>query len=196
MNTEDLSELLPWYVNGSLTEAEKQRVDAWLAQSEQARAELAALRAIQQQIKHQGQAQASDLGWARLKRELNTPKAQPQWWRPAMASAAALVLCVQFIILARPAPAPDFTLLAAGQAGALSNGWLIQLELDANLRWEDLAATLTQHHARIVDGPSSIGILRIFIAKAQPGYTDRSQVESALGEMPGVVHAAIEAELP
>ena len=66
MNQQEFSELLPWYVNGTLSSNEQARVEAWLAQSSEARNELAVLQQLAHQIKSAAIPVASELGWQRL----------------------------------------------------------------------------------------------------------------------------------
>lgn len=193
MKPDDLSELLPWYVNGTLSEAERRQVDHWLAQSAEARAELMALQKLRDQLRTEPVPPASDLGWARLKRDINVSAPARQWWRPALAAAAGLVLCLQIVILARPAPEPGITLLSAGQPAVMGQGWLVQLELDDQLRWGELAAGLSDLNARLVDGPGSAGLVRVFVAQAGNDFADAAAVEAALAKLPGVLHVAVEA---
>lgn len=194
MKPEQFSELLPWYVNGTLSEAERRQVDDWLARSADARAELLALQQLRGQLRAEPVPLASDLGWARLRRDINAGTPVRQWWRPALAAAAGLVLCLQVVILARPAPDPGITLLSAGQPAIVGQGWLVQLELDDQLRWGALAGGLSALNARLVDGPGSAGLVRVFVARAGNDFADRAAVEAALARLPGVVHVAVEAE--
>lgn len=194
MKPNDLSELLPWYVNGTLAEEERAQVDAWLAQSPDARAELATLKAVHKQLHDQPVLPASDLGWARLKRDISATKPKRQWWQPALAAAAGLVVCLQVVILAQPAPEPTMTLLSAGSSAVAQEGWLVQLEIDDAISWGELAAALSGLNARLVDGPGSAGLVRVFVSKADSRFASREAVETQFSQLPGITHSAVEAE--
>ena len=192
MNPHPAEELLPWYVNGSLSDTERAQVDAWLAESAEARAELAALQAIHRQVRSEALPPASELGWARLRRDLEAP-AQTHWWRPALAAAAGLVLCLQVVILARPAPT-GMALLGGAVPAIEGSGWLVQLEFADDVSWGQLAEQLSALDARLVDGPGSVGLVRVFIPRISAAAADRAALEARLQSLPGVVHAAVEAE--
>jgi anti-sigma factor RsiW len=51
MNDEEIASLLPWYVNGTLSEAERSEVEALLARSNRARNELEFFRELSKQVK-------------------------------------------------------------------------------------------------------------------------------------------------
>ena len=70
MNDEEIASLLPWYINDTLSEAERGEVEALLERSSQARNELNFLLQLSQQIKNEPADQASELGWRRLQREI------------------------------------------------------------------------------------------------------------------------------
>ena len=123
------------------------------------------------------------------------PAASSSWWKPGLAAAAAFVLCLQVVVLTRQAPEPNVHLLSAEFGSISEPAWLIQLELDPALSWAHTTALLTTLNARLVDGPGSAGLVRILVAKNASAFKDRGALEDHLLTIPGVIHAAVEAEL-
>jgi hypothetical protein len=201
MNSTNLSELLPWYVNNTLSADERAQVDAWLATSPEAKAELAALQQLAQQIKAEALPEASDLGWQRLKRDMRAAPTQRNWWRPGLAAAAVLVMGLQVAVITRPEPQLNMQLLNSGVATSQdatspvsAPSWLVQIELDPALNWAQATELLTALNGRLVDGPGSAGLVRVLIPKQGEAFANKEALEDYLLALPGVNHAAVEAE--
>jgi len=195
MNDDELLALLPWYANGTLDEGERRAVDALLENSTEARAELAFTRQLAQQVQAEPPLQASDLGWQRLKREL---KAEPaaaasRWWRPGLAVAASLAAALQVAILVQPEETDPMQLLGQGSARSRVNHWLVQLEFREETSWQALSELLLELDARLVDGPSSIGLVRIAVPTGDR-FDSPDQLLQHLEAQSAVVHAALENE--
>jgi hypothetical protein len=85
--------LLPWYLSGTLTSAERQGVEAWLQADAQAAAELAAWSRLQEAVQSQPAAALPPDAWARLGTRLRAAPAAPRMRvLPAMAGALLLAL--------------------------------------------------------------------------------------------------------
>jgi anti-sigma factor RsiW len=203
MNEQELAALLPWYANGTLGEDEKHAVENWLAESRDARAQLAFIQTLARDVQSAPAAQASDLGWQRLKRELKnqrgseTPKAGKtagSWWRPGLAAAAAVVIALQIGILVQPQKEAANQHLLSGNPTALANHWLIQVEFRDETAWQSLSKLLLDLDARLIDGPSSIGLVRIAVPAGEGRFSSPDQLLDYLANQNTVVHAALESE--
>ena len=99
-----LEELLPFYVNHTLTGEEVQAVEAYIASSETAKQEVEYLKMLRQQVQAvNAAATPGELGERRLMRAIKDQQPAPRWWRPAMAAALAAIV-LQSVFLLRTLP--------------------------------------------------------------------------------------------
>ena len=76
-------ELLPWYVNGTLSPEERQRVEAHLDQCPSCRGEVQALRSLRREIKDVAEPSEEDLpGEVGIQRLLSAIENEPEQIRP------------------------------------------------------------------------------------------------------------------
>lgn len=202
MNNEtddDLRALLPWYLNGTLAADERVRVEALLQRSAAAREELAGLRQLApalkqaEQQRNHAQGAPAELGWARLQRSLQQEPvaARRDWWKPSLAAAAALVVALQLGILMRPAPTDvDWQLQSGGQQQVLSGGYRVQLRFVEHAQWQQVRGLLLEVDAVLVDGPSALGIVQVFVP-ADRRFADGQALLQWLQQQPVVQHAAL-----
>jgi anti-sigma factor RsiW len=202
MNSEtddDLRALLPWYLNGTLAADERVRVEALLQCSAAAREELAGLRQLApalkqaEQQRNQAQGAPTELGWARLQRSLQQEPAAARrdWWKPSLAAAAALVVALQLGILMRPASTDtDWQLQSGGPQQVLSGGYRVQLRFVEHAQWQQVRGLLLEVDAVLVDGPSALGIVQVFVP-ADRRFTDGQALLQWLQQQPVVQHAAL-----
>ena len=201
MNTElddrALLELLPWYLNGTLEGAELAAVEALLLRSAEAREELEVLRRLAAAVREQEQAHEAppfELGWARLQRSLqqearSTPRRD--WWKPGLATAAALVIALQLGILMRPAQVDsDWQLQSGGSEQVLSGGYRVQLRFVEHAQWQQIRALLLELDAVLVDGPSALGVVQVHVP-ADKRFRDGQALLQWLQQQAVVQHAAL-----
>lgn len=189
---EQILALMPWYVNGTLSDDEQAQVQDLLERSSEARAELDFLRTLQRQIRQEPLAAPSEIGWRRLQREI-TPRQgeQRRWYQPLMAAAAMLVIALQLTLLFRSDPEP-VELLGSHPSLAVEDAWVVQLRFQEDADWIAVMTLLTEMDARLVDGPSSLGLVRVAVAREGGAFGD---ADSALNWLRGqsiVEHAALE----
>ena len=169
----ELDQLLPWYVNGTLSDDERARVETYLAASAGAREEVELLRRLRDHVKESQPAQSpGELGLKRLQREIaaerkpaSTPAqaapagGSPGWWRPA-AIAAALVIAIQGALLFQTWQGGGVVDIAgSGQAGggiAVIEATFAPEATEAQIR-----AALQAIDGRLIDGPGALGVYRI-----------------------------------
>jgi anti-sigma factor RsiW len=183
------SELLPWLANGTLEGEERAAVEAHLADCDTCRSELQLLRELRETIRAEPLADAGDLGLQRLlqavRKERKAQSARPRWLIPA-AIAASLVIAVQAVMLLQPGPqAPVYAPLSGPSAGR----GVLQVEFMPEAREADLRNLLRDAGARIVDGPSAVGLYRLAVASGR----DPQQVLERLRSHKTLVrHVALE----
>ena len=191
----DLVALLPWFVNGTLGEEEARRVEALLARSPQARAEVALWTAMQRSARDSHETEVpAELGWRRLRREIRRQagegdagheSAAPRW-RRMLGTAAALVVCIQAVLLwqAYDRPGPGITLLEGGRTLEESPGTPAGLDLQVRFRdaaaWQEVALLLNSLDAQILHGPTALGLVTIRLA---PGAAGAASVDERLGRL-------------
>ena len=74
--SERLTELLPWYVNGTLADGDRRWVDEYLAEHPEARGELEWYVALQRQLRESMPETAPDIGLDRVMRRIEIEKAE------------------------------------------------------------------------------------------------------------------------
>jgi anti-sigma factor RsiW len=166
----DLQALLPWYVNGSLDEANRRDVEAWRAESEQAREQLAFWQSTAEEQRQSAAVAAEDVGLMRVRAKIqasrstarSAPPAQSglarlidwlrsDWMRPAFALAMLVVVVQAGLLLS-----PQFEQPSAPQyRGAAPN---------PTLTTPQLAADHTAFARVVFDSASTEGQLRFVLA--------------------------------
>ena len=158
--TQHPEELLPWYVNGTLSNSEKAEVERHIGQCEQCRAEIEMLQIIRDVAKQSAeQAPPAELGWKRLARDIKKEKSsisKRAWLRPALAAAIAIIV-LQSGLLAFFITKPD-TVQPLGQA---EPGVVLQLRFTPQTREQDMRKLLQKIDADFISGPGALDIYRV-----------------------------------
>lgn len=158
--TQHPEELLPWYVNGTLSDSEKTEVERHIGQCEQCRAEIEMLQIIRDVAKQSiEQAPPAELGWKRLARDIKKEKSslgKRAWLRPALA-AAIVVIVLQSGLLAFFITKPD-TVQPLGQTEA---GVVLQLRFAPQTKELDMRKLLQKIDADFISGPGALDIYRV-----------------------------------
>jgi hypothetical protein len=190
---EDISALLPWYVNGSIGEQERQRVDAHLVLCAGCRGDLA-----QEQLIYQGMTADTAVEYmpaASLKRlqarldgvviaappdpRADVPAAQqrrgrrPMRWQGLMAASVA-VMAVALSLLAADrwmqsrahASAPDYYTVTTPAPHA--PGEVIRAVFSPTITLVELQAILDGAQLRIVSGPTEAGVYSLAANSGRP----------------------------
>jgi anti-sigma factor RsiW len=164
--TEHPSEILPWYVNGSLNDAERELVKTHLATCAACQEEVVALESLQRNVKcMDSDAQSpGELGLARLKRRLRseTDTAETQsprrWLRPTLAAACVMIVLQAGLIWNMNHESRQDMQLLSGPVAAD-----IQVRFASHASEEQIRLLLQSIHGQIVDGPSALAIYHIRI---------------------------------
>lgn len=193
----DLKLLLPWYVNGTLSEEEHRRVEVYLETSPDARSEVAFLRALRRQVKEEradttpGELGPGELGLKRIQRRIaqehRSARPSAAWWRPA-AIAAALVILVQSAVLIETWQGVGTVMPAGGERRA---GAVLQVTFAPDATEQEIREILQAIEGSLDGGPGALGVYRIRLGEVEPG--DTASIERALRTLRGrsdiVTHA-------
>jgi len=174
------SDLLPWYANGTLDDAERRQVEAHLSDCPQCKEAITALKRLRTRVKDielQGQS-PGELGLVRLKRRIRSETASAanssrrRWLLPALAAAAIVIVAQAGLMLNINATNRQaMQLMSAPAAGD------IQVRFAPDARAGQIASLLQSIHGQIVAGPGALGVYHIRISAGDSGKKD---VEAAV----------------
>lgn len=169
-------DLLPWYVNGSLSAGEQQQVAAHLQGCEACRAEVELLRAMRDVSKQVTEPVPGEFAWQRLQRDMRQEKTMPaprrQWWLPSLAAAAVLVIAVQGVLLFNFTQEDGY-----GLAGGGHDGVVVQVKFNAQATEADIRALLHAAGAEIIAGPGASGVYRLRLVAQDSGADLQARYE-------------------
>jgi anti-sigma factor RsiW len=169
----EIEELLPAYVNGSLTEPDRDVVERALADDPALQDELRFLEMLQDGLKARAAGPTPEgLGWHRLRRRIAGTSAAPpegrHWWRQAAAVAAAVIILAQGGLLWQAYDEDAGYEMLAGESEAQLQ---VRFVPDASAR--QIAALLISEDLEIVSGPGAAGVYRLRTAtSATPAEID------------------------
>jgi hypothetical protein len=164
MNTEQHpQDLLPWYINGSLSEQEQQEVELHLQQCSECRDEVELLQAMQSVAKQPSESLPSQFAWHRLQRDMRqdtqTSPAKPRRWGLSLAAAAAVaVIAIQGVLLLNISQQDNYQL-----AGHELEGVVLQVRFNPDATEQAIREALQGIDAEIVTGPGAAGVYRIHV---------------------------------
>jgi anti-sigma factor RsiW len=174
---DETAALLPWYLNGTLDDAERARVEAWLRAAPEHEAELAMWRAVQAEARNAPPAPVFDeLAWRRLRAQLPAGR-RTTWLKVAAAASVLIIAGLQTTILVRDGDEVHRPLSETPAA----DQWRLQVRFDEAATLQQIAALLDRHEAQIVAGPSALGLYTIAIAKGSSS-TPQPLLESLRAE--------------
>ncbi|ABV95155.1 hypothetical protein Dshi_3422 [Dinoroseobacter shibae DFL 12 = DSM 16493] len=165
-NTE-LQELLPFWVNGSLDEADSARVAEAVARDPALQQEAALLRAMRASLKqtHEAHTGPGEFGLARLHRSLDADASVPQKanppqralaWGVGSALAASLATVLVLGLQGGSGPEPLYE-QASGEPAAM----VVTFSPEASVA--EISALVRDSGLTIIDGPSSLGLFRMIL---------------------------------
>jgi len=181
------TELLPWLANGTLQGAEQDAVKRHVDGCAECQNELNLLLRLRTTIQSETLPEgAGELGLQRLLRQVGKKSKSPRRWWLSAALAASLVIGVQTVMLLQRVPDES---LYTPLSGPTAREGVLQVEFMPEAREADLRELLRASGARIVDGPSAVGLYRLAI---QPG-SDPDQVLRRLRERTDLIrHITLE----
>lgn len=164
-----VSELLPWYANGTLPDAQRSEVERHLGGCEHCRAELAWITRLGADVKAATPRPAGDLGLSRFLERIAPEsnvlplrrRERPRWLVPALALAAS-VLVAQTLVIGVLLHDRQQTLHTLGGPG-VAQGTLLQVTFTPQATEAQIRLLLASVEARIVDGPGALGVYTVSV---------------------------------
>lgn len=180
MVNENLTELLPLYLNDQLSASDTEVVRQALEEDDALQQELTFLQSIKDSIKKEDISSPADLGWMKLKRDIAAEQKgaeqiamsaaeskKPGWWKTA-AVAASIALVVQSGFLVQQyATQPEAYQLLSGEELRQA----LKVKFNAGVSESDIRALLLNLQGNIVKGPSAVGIYHIHFEDKQKAMT-------------------------
>ncbi|HXV08338.1 MAG TPA: zf-HC2 domain-containing protein [Burkholderiales bacterium] len=175
-----VSELLPWYANGTLPAAQRSEVDRHVGACERCRAELAWIARLRADVQAATPQPAGDLGLSRFLERIAPEsnvlplrrRERPRWLMPALALAAS-VLVAQTLVIGVLLHDRQQTLHTLGGSG-VARGALLQVTFAPQATEEQIRTLLASVDARIVDGPGALGVYTLSVAPERADATVRA----------------------
>jgi len=184
-NDQKYFELLPWYVNNTLSPEERQNVELWLEHSVAGRKEVVLLTRLQEETRRAVEPfQATDFGWQQMKRKIHAESSPPAKQSPSMfgklaAIAATVIIGIQTMLLVGQHNQLESTRLLSGSptvTNQAQNQYLMQMQFRRGASFEQVAEFLQMSQARIIDGPSALNLVTVSIAQNNlPDNIDNQQ---------------------
>jgi hypothetical protein len=205
---QELSQLLPWYVNKSLHSDELKAVESHINGCLACKREVIQLNKLAQAVKHEGILDsAENVSFARLRMRLHgqqpdaTIHQQPgqpavpgnvvqinaqaknrinSWYRPALAMAAAVLLSVIFIMpMSVNNPGNnDFRTLSNGEYEKAINADEIRVVFADGIDLQQKNAIVGRVHGQIIDNPTAQGVYTVRLESASDVKHTLAVIES------------------
>ncbi len=163
-------ELLPWYINGSLSAAEQQSVDSHVQSCEHCQSEIAFLKVIREQVQStEALAGPGDLTKLRFMNDIKKAKKDKKrtvaanWWQMGLSVAAVLVISVQAIMILKVGPDQSSTTPTTAKIDPASKMQLAGYGKDNQLKLRfqpqasitEINTVLNAVNASITEGPDA-----------------------------------------
>lgn len=173
-------ELLPWYVNGTLSKADAEWVAEYVRTHPEAQAELSWYQSLQTKIREDVPAVPADVGYAKFMQRVRAEQPAPRTVKAPTMGERLRGFLGSFSVTPRLAFATAIILVQAGIIGKLlldgglggtnpyaevrstsqpvhANGDLIRLSFRPDARESDIRFALVSVGATIIDGPTQLG---------------------------------------
>jgi hypothetical protein len=177
-------ELLPFYVNGTLAEADRAWVDDYLREHPKAAAELGWYRSLQARLREDAPAVSSEIGLERAIGRIRTEGPAPElprrasatqpsrlsslreWLsslvpqpalKPAFAGALAVVALQAVVIVQLLGEREDTTEIRAVQGTVTDQGPYLKVNFKADAREADIRLLLVEVNGSLAAGPGQLG---------------------------------------
>lgn len=165
LTEKECRELLPWYVNGTLSADETQAVEALLQDSETLRAEVEKLKCLKENLPEPQRFPGSELGWRILQKQIRADRinAKSPQWKSYIAIAAMLVITLQIGLFAlmQKEPSTNVQLLGGQSVLVQSEQLLLQVQIAPDASWQEVTEIFSALNASIVQGPSAMGVIYV-----------------------------------
>ena len=208
-------ELLPFYVNGTLPEADRAWVDAYLREHPVAGAELQWVQSLQTKLREDVPAVSSEIGMERALGRIRTEGPKPkqarraavpslmtrigEWvasivpqpmLKPAFAGAVALVaLQAVAIVHLLGERGDDVNQIRALKGSVVEKGPYLRLNFKADAREADIRLLLVELNGSLAAGPGQLGDYYVRIPASQPQALADKAKANAIVDSAAVVDA-------
>jgi hypothetical protein len=197
------NELLPWYANGTLGEADCAWVDQYLAEHPEARAELDWYHSLAARLQESAPVVPETIGLARAMRLINGD--QPSFaervsaflasfgMRPAAAFAALAILAMQggVIINLMHSAGDDASEIRALHAQVTDEGPILKINFAPDALEAQIRHLLMTVQGRLVGGPGQLGDYYVVVSKGK-----EEQIARQLRSDPIVIAVTVAPGLP
>lgn len=186
---QDLNGLLPWYVNGTLNDDERRRVERYLETNPAARTQVAFLRRLRDEVRAETVGSPGAFGLKRLQAGIasSAPTRQPRLglagWRAA-AAIGALVVVIQGAMLF-DTHRQDQAYVPLG----VEQGTQLQVVFNEHATERQIRSLLNEIGAVIRSGPGALGVYRIELESSADALGPDQALE-LLRDAPEVVSEA------
>ena len=207
-------ELLPFYVNGSLPEADRAWVEAYLVEHPKAQAELRWYESLQARLREDAPAVSSEVGMERALRRIRTEGPAPQsarratppsllerardWLasivpqpvlRPAFAGALAVVALQSAVIVGMVMEPDETSEIRAMQGSVAETGPYLKVNFKPDAREADIRLLLVEVRGSLAAGPGQLGDYYVRVPEQQMDEFTRKLQGSAIVDAVAVVDA-------
>ncbi|WP_020591320.1 anti-sigma factor family protein [Kiloniella laminariae] len=203
---QDLEQLLPFYVNGSLSPEETNRVEQALAEDPALQEEIDFLKHLRDEVKDLELGNSpGEFGLRRLQKALKEEQKQRnsaetssgtvvplsiRGWRLAAIAACLLLLLQTAVTLPMWNRSGDDLIAAGGGTAAQLGGQIITVTFVPEASEENIRNLLLAVDASIVAGPSALGVYRLSVARDSEAVVEkllahRNLVETAQNDSSG-----------
>lgn len=169
MSADRFSELLPWYVNGSIADEDRAWVDAYIASNPEAKSELSFYQSLQKRMRENAPAVPVTIGLDKAMHLIRGD--QPTFaeklasffggfgMRPAVAFAAVALFTIQagVIFTMMRQSTDDTNEIRALKAKVVNEGELLKLNLAPDAKEADIRLLLLSVQGDVVAGPGQLG---------------------------------------
>jgi hypothetical protein len=184
------TDLLPWYANGSLAQADMKQVANHLAQCDQCIRELRFLQGLHEQVRQVEAVHApGEFGLRRLQRDIrlgdtvrSSNKARRWQW---LAAAAMLVILVQAGVIFNLQQ--QQTDLYTPSGASHGEGVVLQVQFTQQVSAARIQQVLQSVDASIISGPSAIGLYRLSLNVAPQNAEQIQQIIDTLKQQKDVL---------
>ena len=162
--------MLPWLVNGTLSDEEKNELESALNLSAKLRKEKEILLLLQQQVKQQEMPDVPiEFAWQQMKRQIadekkqktnNSNNSQNKWRYIAMAASVLLVIQTSSQLLPWKKDAP-YTPLSSNSANTRANAAQFTLQFLDTATALEIQQLLRKYRLSVISGPSSVGLYKV-----------------------------------
>lgn len=165
-NSEHFDDLLPWFVNGTLSQEEQEHVAAHIERCARCQKEVRFLKKMHGEIRLETVQSPGELGLKKLLREIRqerkviSPESKVfvNWWRSPLALAASFIIILQAGLLIQTWTSENsFTPLS----GPKDSGVVLQITFSPTATEEKIRESLRAVEGTIIDGPSALELYKV-----------------------------------